>query len=109
MQDHRFFCPARGKWTLDGEECGEPMGREACAACFQDESYFAEILGLTVTAVTPMIAEEMNLGEDAAARDTLAGGHESHIGLIDDKQRVKSPGIADQTHQGARLEVSASI
>ena len=47
VQDHRFFCPARGKWTLDGGQCGEPMGREACAACFQDESYFAEVLALT--------------------------------------------------------------
>ena len=47
VQDHRFFCPARGKWTLDGDECGEPMGREACAACFEDESYFTEILALT--------------------------------------------------------------
>jgi glycosyltransferase involved in cell wall biosynthesis len=47
VQDHRFFCPSRGKWTLEGRECGEIMGREACAACFEDESYFGEILGLT--------------------------------------------------------------
>jgi hypothetical protein len=47
VQDHRFFCPSRGKWTLEGRECGEIMGREACSACFEDESYFEEILALT--------------------------------------------------------------
>jgi glycosyltransferase involved in cell wall biosynthesis len=47
VQDHRFFCPARGKWTLDGDACREPMSRETCASCFEDAGYFEEILGLT--------------------------------------------------------------
>ena len=33
VQDHRFFCPTRGKWTLAGEVCRRPMMREVCASC----------------------------------------------------------------------------
>jgi len=47
VQDHRLFCPGRGKWTLDGHECREPMARGTCAPCFVDEGYFAEVLALT--------------------------------------------------------------
>lgn len=47
VQDHRLFCPGRGKWTLSGEECRERMGSETCAACFEDEAYFLEVLTLT--------------------------------------------------------------
>jgi glycosyltransferase involved in cell wall biosynthesis len=47
VQDHRFFCPTRGKWTLGGEVCRRPVSREACATCFEDQAYFEEVLGLT--------------------------------------------------------------
>jgi glycosyltransferase involved in cell wall biosynthesis len=49
LQDHRFFCPTRGKWTLAGEPCRRPMSREACRGCFEDEdaAYFDEMLTLT--------------------------------------------------------------
>lgn len=47
VQDHRFFCPTRGKWTLAGEPCRRPMTREACAPCFDDAAYFREVHGLT--------------------------------------------------------------
>ena len=47
VQDHRFFCPGRGKWTADGRVCGEAMGRGTCAACFDDAGYFERILELT--------------------------------------------------------------
>ncbi len=47
VQDHRFFCPGRGKWTADGRVCGDPMGREACAGCFDDRGYFESTLALT--------------------------------------------------------------
>ena len=48
VQDHRFFCPGRGKWTADGRVCGDAMGREVCAGCFDDASYFEATLALTV-------------------------------------------------------------
>ena len=47
IQDHRFFCPGRGKWTADGRVCSEAMGRETCAGCFDDTGYFEAVLALT--------------------------------------------------------------
>jgi len=47
VQDHRFFCPTRGKWTLAGEVCRRPMMREVCASCFADQAYFREVHALT--------------------------------------------------------------
>lgn len=47
VQDHRYFCPTRGKWTLDGQVCRAPMAPEHCASCFEDHSYFESILALT--------------------------------------------------------------
>jgi glycosyltransferase involved in cell wall biosynthesis len=47
VQDHRFFCPARGKWTLTGEACRRPLTRELCASCFEDQAYFREVHALT--------------------------------------------------------------
>ncbi len=54
VQDHRFFCPGRGKWTLDGRVCGDPMRREACAGCFDDSTYFEETLRLTADRLEPL-------------------------------------------------------
>lgn len=47
VQDHRFFCPGRGKWTLGDEICRRPMTRELCASCFEDPTYFREVHELT--------------------------------------------------------------
>ena len=47
VQDHRFFCPGRGKWTSTGRVCGDAMGREVCAGCFDDRDYFEDTLALT--------------------------------------------------------------
>ena len=47
VQDHRYFCPTRGKWTAAGDVCRRAMSREACASCFKDQAYFDEVLGLT--------------------------------------------------------------
>jgi glycosyltransferase involved in cell wall biosynthesis len=47
VQDHRFFCPARGKWTLAGEACRRPMLRELCAECFEDTAHFGIVHRLT--------------------------------------------------------------
>jgi glycosyltransferase involved in cell wall biosynthesis len=47
VQDHRLFCPGRGKWTLAGDVCRRPLARETCASCFEDQGYFEEIQALT--------------------------------------------------------------
>ena len=45
VQDHRFFCPGRGKVRADGSLCHRPYGL-SCAECFQDEKYFVRLLTL---------------------------------------------------------------
>ncbi len=47
VQDHRTFCPGRGKLTLDGRVCREPMSASACASCFTDAAYAERIMGVT--------------------------------------------------------------
>lgn len=47
VQDHRVFCPTRGKWTLAGDVCTEPMSAELCRDCFDDEAYGMHMLALT--------------------------------------------------------------
>ncbi len=47
VQDHRWFCPGRGKWTLAGEVCRSALSREACAPCFEDRAYFEATWELT--------------------------------------------------------------
>jgi glycosyltransferase involved in cell wall biosynthesis len=47
VQDHRYFCPTRGKWTLEGRVCAVSMERSACASCFGDPVYFDEVYALT--------------------------------------------------------------
>ncbi|MET0552241.1 MAG: glycosyltransferase, partial [Vicinamibacteria bacterium] len=47
VQDHRAFCPGRGKWTLAGERCGVALSEDACAGCFDDPAYFRDTLALT--------------------------------------------------------------
>lgn len=47
VQDHRFFCPGRGKWHRDGSVCREALSGSVCAGCFDNDAYFREILALT--------------------------------------------------------------
>ncbi len=47
VQDHRSFCPGRGRMLPDGHPCSVPPGSRACAACFDDPEYAAMILDLT--------------------------------------------------------------
>ena len=54
VQDHRCFCPGRGKWTSDGRVCGDAMDRTVCAACFDDPTYFEDMLALTAERLEPL-------------------------------------------------------
>jgi len=48
VQDHRAFCPGRGRWTAAGAPCTRPgPDRAACAACFDDPAYGAAMVALT--------------------------------------------------------------
>lgn len=46
VQDHRVFCPGRGKVDAAGALCQELLG-EGCARCFDDASYGQLLLDLT--------------------------------------------------------------
>ncbi len=48
VQDHRAFCPGRGKLTRDGRACRDAFSAEVCTGCFVDADYFQRILRLTV-------------------------------------------------------------
>ena len=54
VQDHRFFCPGRGKWKADGQACGDAMDRTVCADCFDDPTYFEDMLALTAERLEPL-------------------------------------------------------
>jgi glycosyltransferase involved in cell wall biosynthesis len=47
VQDHRSFCPGRGKLTGSGVPCRQPLERARCAGCFTDSAYFEDIDALT--------------------------------------------------------------
>jgi glycosyltransferase involved in cell wall biosynthesis len=73
VQDHRCFCPARGKWTASGEVCRESMAPAACAACFEDRAYRDEMWALTgarlaaIREATVIVLSEYMRGELVAA------------------------------------------
>jgi len=45
VQDHRYFCPGRGKVKEDGRLCQEVLGLH-CAGCFEKEEHFFKISAL---------------------------------------------------------------
>ncbi|MFH1469028.1 MAG: glycosyltransferase family 4 protein [Pseudomonadota bacterium] len=47
VQDHRCFCPGRGRLLPEGRPCPRQPDPEACAGCFDDLAYAAMILDLT--------------------------------------------------------------
>jgi glycosyltransferase involved in cell wall biosynthesis len=47
VQDHRFFCPGRGKWTASGKACRDAMSPALCSGCFEDPAYFRKVSSLT--------------------------------------------------------------
>jgi len=47
VQDHRGFCPARGRVLPDGRPCTITPSSTACAGCFDDPGYAGMITALT--------------------------------------------------------------
>jgi glycosyltransferase involved in cell wall biosynthesis len=73
VQDHRAFCPSRGKWTAQGEVCRVALSPAACAACFADRAYYEDVLALTqarlaaIRKATVVVLSEYMRAELAAA------------------------------------------
>jgi glycosyltransferase involved in cell wall biosynthesis len=114
VQDHRWFCPTRGKWTLDGRECREPMAPGSCAACFEDADYFRHVHALTeerlaavrrmpLTTLSRYMARELEAAGVPAERLTVippalaatgtrpapAHGHVGLVGRLSDAKGVR--------------------
>jgi len=80
VQDHRFFCPGRGKVDLDDRPCHDRMG-ESCTRCFEDVDYGRTLLHLTrrrlaavkkmrrITVLSHYMANE--LAADGVPRDRI--------------------------------------
>jgi glycosyltransferase involved in cell wall biosynthesis len=47
VQDHRLFCPGRGKLTMDERVCRTTMDVEVCRGCFEEAGYGESMLALT--------------------------------------------------------------
>ena len=74
VQDHRYFCPGRGKWTRSGAVCRDALSPSVCAACFEDEAYFTEILGLTERRLAALGALRAIVLSDYMKRELVAAG-----------------------------------
>jgi glycosyltransferase involved in cell wall biosynthesis len=74
VQDHRYFCPTRGKWTAAGTVCAEPMRPEVCAACFDDQAYFREMHALTSARLAAIRKMRVVVLSDYMKKELLAVG-----------------------------------
>ena len=83
VQDHRYFCPGRGKWTAAGDVCREAMSRTACAACFDDAGYFESVYGLTGERLAALSRlPVVVLSAYMAAELTATGLPEDHLTVV---------------------------
>jgi glycosyltransferase involved in cell wall biosynthesis len=74
VQDHRCFCPTRGKWTLAGTPCREPMAPSTCAGCFDDEAYFQDVYALTAERLGALRRLRLVVLSDYMKKDLVAAG-----------------------------------
>jgi glycosyltransferase involved in cell wall biosynthesis len=74
VQDHRCFCPTRGKWTLAGTPCREPMAPSTCAACFDDEAYFQDVYALTAERLAALRRLRLVVLSDYMKKELVAAG-----------------------------------
>ena len=76
VQDHRYFCPARGKWTLDGRRCVEPMARGTCRPCLEDDGYFEEVYAITAERLAALRRLPLIVLSAYMKRELVASGHD---------------------------------
>jgi glycosyltransferase involved in cell wall biosynthesis len=81
VQDHRSFCPSRGKWTAAGEVCATALSPAACQGCFADAAYYEQMMALTrarlaaIRESTVVVLSEYMRGELVAAGLSAARVH----------------------------------
>ena len=74
VQDHRYFCPSRGKWTRAGHACFEPMAPATCAPCFEDEGYFRATYALTAERLAALRRLRVVVLSSYMRRELVAAG-----------------------------------
>ncbi len=78
VQDHRTFCPGRGKLTLAGAVCREPMAADVCRPCFDDATYFDDILAQTFDRLAALRRMRSTVLSDYMKRELIAVGCAAH-------------------------------
>lgn len=96
VQDHRSFCPGRGKVDLDDVICRDPMGA-SCSRCFDDDGYFQRILALTRARIGALMGFRGLLTLSRYMRDELA-----QAGVASERIQVVPPfvGMSAPTRTG---------
>ena len=74
LQDHRAFCPGRGKWTTDRRACADTLSEEVCSACFDDASYRDEIYSLTRERLAAALGMPITVLSAYMKRELVAAG-----------------------------------
>ena len=74
VQDHRYFCPTRGKWTAAGTVCSVPMAPADCAACFDDDAYFRDVYALTAARLAAIRTMRIVVLSHYMKRELMAAG-----------------------------------
>lgn len=134
IQDHRYFCPAQGKWTRGGAVCREALSEALCADCFEDVAYFTEVLELTrarlaaVKRLRVVVLSRYMAGELAAAgvpadriavvppfvaapsetpSEAIGAGHVALVGRLTDAKGVRDT-VAAWRQAGVGLPLVAA-
>lgn len=83
VQDHRLFCPGRGKLTAGGLPCSQPMGPH-CLACFEQADYGRRMLGLTRRRLAALegLARVLVLSRYMAGQLALAGVDPARLAVL---------------------------
>ena len=74
VQDHRAFCPGRGKVTADGRACRHPLEDTRCRGCFDDPGYADEIVALTRRRLVALHAVPVTVLSRYMAGELVAAG-----------------------------------
>jgi glycosyltransferase involved in cell wall biosynthesis len=83
VQDHRAFCPSRGKWTAKGEACRVALSPAACAPCFEDRAYYEEVMALTQARLAAIRkARVLVLSQYMRGELVAAGLAEPHVHVV---------------------------
>lgn len=74
VQDHRVFCPGRGKETSAGDVCEVSMSADNCAACFEDQAYGDRLIAVTQARRDALVGANLVVLSEYMAEELSAVG-----------------------------------